>query len=371
MIFRRRATNTEQVRATPPASGSPISARRRALLAATACVATAAAAGGAMMPSVAFAGATPATAGATLASTHAAPQAGTKDAAARTRSGLPWASGAYLPSDTPAAAAAFGRWRGRPLDVVDNWSNEATWPDIVDPAWLYQRWRRSPYTLAFGVAMLPQHVRGVSLNACANGRYNSYWRQFGRVISSYGLGTSIIRLGWEFNGAWYIWKATQPATWVGCWQQIVTSARSYAPGLRWDWNVNRGVTSALANPALAYPGNSYVTMVGIDSYDWWPSARTAAGWQRQLNGPQGLDYWLAFAERHGKLLSVPEWGSVAGRASAGGDDPLYVRDMRAFFEANAAHLAFEANFQGVPGIEGSYGAGTMVPHAAAAYRAGF
>jgi hypothetical protein len=115
-----------------------------------------------------------------------------------------------------------------------------------------------------------------------------------------------------------------------------------------------------------------VNMVGVDSYDRWPPATTAAGWQSQLNGTQGLNYWLAFAESHGKPLSVPEWGNVSSGTSTGGDDPLYVQDMRAFFAASAAHLAFEANFQGVPGSTGgSYGAGTTVPAAAAAYRAGF
>jgi hypothetical protein len=288
------------------------------------------------------------------------------------RSGLPWASGAYPLHDTPTGAAAFAAWRGRPLDVVEAWSARATWADITDPAWLYQRWKGQSYTLAFGVAMLPEDVAGVSLQACADGTYNAYWREFGRVIASYGLGDSIIRLGWEFNGNWYVWQATHPTVWAECWRQIVTSARSTAPGLQWDWNVSRGVSAGQTNPRLAYPGNAYVDMIGVDSYDSWPPATTAAGWHYQLKGKQGLDYWLAFAEAHGKLLSVPEWGNVSSGTSAGGDDPHYVRDMRAFFAANAAHIAFEANFQGGPASgSGSYGSGTAVPKAAAAYKAGF
>jgi hypothetical protein len=226
--------------------------------------------------------------------------------------------------------------------------------------------------MAYGVAMLPGHVAGVSLQACANGTYNAYWRQFGSVITSYGLGNSIIRLGWEFNGNWYIWHATQPATWARCWRQVVTSARTTAPGLQWDWNVSRGVSSGLADPTQAYPGNAYVSMIGVDSYDWWPAALSAAGWQAQLNGKQGLNYWLAFAEAHSEQLSVPEWGNVGRGPLAAGDDPLYVQDMRAFFAANATRIAFEANFQGDPASTGgSYGAGTTVPKAAAAYKAGF
>jgi hypothetical protein len=264
----------------------------------------------------------------------------------------------------------FAAWRGHPLDVVTAWGNRGTWQDIVDPGFLYQRFRGSPYTMAFGVAMLPEKVSGVSLQACADGTYNTYWRQFGSVITSYGLGDSIIRLGWEFNGGWYFWKATQPATWAACWRQIVTSARSTAPGLQWNWNVNRGVTSGLADPTQAYPGNASVNMIGVDSYDMWPSASTAAGWQAQLTGVQGLNYWLAFAEAHGKPFSVPEWGNVTTGSSAGGDSPQYVQDMRGFFAANASHLAYESTFQGTT-VGGSYGIGTPVPDAAAAYRAGF
>jgi beta-mannanase len=224
--------------------------------------------------------------------------------------------------------------------------------------------------MAFGVAMLPEDVSGVSLQACAHGAYDGHWRRFGRIIVHYGLGHSIIRLGWEFNGNWYIWQATQPKVWARCWRRIVTSARITAPKLRWDWNVSRGISPGLADPAQAYPGNAYVNMIGVDSYDWWLPATTATGWQSQLNGTQGLNYWLRFAEAHGKRLSVPEWGNVSSGVSVGGDDPQYVRDMRTFFAANAPHIAFEANFQGVS-TGGSYGPDTTVPKAAAAYRAGF
>ena len=200
--------------------------------------------------------------------------------------------------------------------------------------------------MAFGVAMLPEDVPGVSLQSCANGSYDGYWREFGRVISSYGLGNSIIRLGWEFNGNWYVWQASNPAIWAQCWRQIVSSARSAASGLQWDWNVERGVSSGLANPELAYPGDAFVSTIGVDSYDSWPPATLAVGWQSQLKDKQGLEYWLAFAKKHGKQLAIPEWGNVDTGKSAGGDDPQYVRDMRTFFAANAAEIAFECNFQG-------------------------
>jgi hypothetical protein len=310
---------------------------------------------------------------ATSVSAFAAPAA----PAAGNSSGLPWASGVYLPGATPASVGGFGAWRGRPADVVTAWGNRATWNDITDPAFLYKQWQGTAKTMAFGVAMLPEDVAGVSLQACANGAYDSYWRQFGTNIASYGLGSSVIRLGWEFNGDWYAWQATNPATWATCWQQIVTSARTTAPNLQWDWNVNRGVSAGLADPVKAYPGNAYVTTIGVDSYDMWPGATSAANWQKQLNGPQGLDYWLAFAKNHGKKFAVPEWGNVTTGGSPGGDNPAYVNDMLGFFKTNAANIAYESVFQsntvgGNYGTNGNYGGtNTHVPNAAAAYKAGF
>jgi hypothetical protein len=354
MAFPRTFNSTSTARVTSPASSRPSSSRRTRLSTKLGLVAATA---GALTLSIA-------SSDAASASTHAA--------AAKTLSGLAWASGAYLPNDTQAGAAAFAAWRGHPLDVVEDWSARATWSDITSPTWLYQQWQGTPNTMVFGVAMLPEGVAGVSLKACASGSYNAHWREFGSVISSYGLGRSIIRLGWEFNGDWYVWSATQPKAWAKCWQQIVTSARSTAPGLRWDWNVNRGVSGGLANPALAYPGNAYVNIVGVDSYDNWPPATTPAGWQTQLNGSQGLNYWLTFAKAHGKPLSVPEWANVSSGPSNGGDDPAYVNDMRSFFAANAANIAYEASFQAVPSpTDWAYGPATAVPNSSAAYRAGF
>jgi hypothetical protein len=294
----------------------------------------------------------------------------TGHAHAGVRPALAWSSGVYEPSGQPADFTAFGAWRGNPVSVATVWPNRASWNDIVNPSWLYQRWKGSSTTLAIGVPMLPESVSGVSIAACASGTYNSYWKSFGTNIASYGLGNSIIRLGWEFNGNWYAWQASNPAAWVQCWQQIVTSARSTAPNLQWDWNVNRGASSGLADPTQAYPGDAYVNTVGVDSYDMWPAATTAAGWNTQLNGTQGLLYWLNFAKSHGKQFAVPEWGNQATGASAGGDDPAYVNDMLGFFQAHSGILAYESNFQG-PSTGGVYGPGTPVPNSSAAYQSGF
>jgi hypothetical protein len=232
---------------------------------------------------------------------------------------------------------------------VEEWSARATWQEIEDPAQLYQTWSGKPYTMVFGVAMLPEQVPGVSLQACANGAYNAHWREFGRVITSYGLGRSVIRLGWEFNGNWYVWQASQPSAWAECWRQIVTSTRSTAPHLLWDWNVNRGVSSGLADATKAWPGGKYVDIVGVASYDSSPSATTPAGWQIQLNGPFGLNFWLQFATAHGKPLSVPEWGNL-GPSLGGEDDPLYVLHMLDFLQGTCRPAGLRGQLPGGHGL---------------------
>jgi hypothetical protein len=347
MVFRRKSNSTATTLRSPPASRVSFARAHRGRIAAIAA-------------GIAAAGLTLTTVFAWGASAQIHPR---------------WDSGVYLPNATPASVAAFGAWRGAPVDVATVWPDRSTWNDFIDPAWLYQIWKGSAVTVAFGEPMLPEGVAGVSIRACAAGSYDSYWRQFGTNISAYGLGNSIIRLGWEFNGNWYIWAASNPAQWVQCWQQIVTSARATAPGLQWDWNVNRGPSAGLADPTLAYPGNAYVNTIGVDSYDIWPPATTSGGWNQQLNGTQGLMYWLSFAKANGKQFAVPEWGNIipgttAPGTNAGGDDPAYVNDMLGFFQAHSAVLAWEANFQS-PSTGGVYGTGTRVPGSSAAYKAGF
>ncbi len=48
----------------------------------------------------------------------------------------------------------------------------------------------------------------------------------------------------------------------------------HAPEMKFDWTVNRGVSAGLADATQAYPGDDYVDIVGIDSYDSYPGAKS-------------------------------------------------------------------------------------------------
>jgi hypothetical protein len=292
------------------------------------------------------------------------------------RSGLPWASGVYTPGGSPSAYESFGTWRGSQIDVATMWAARRTWQDVINPDWLYRAWSGTPMTKVIGVAPIPEGDPSATLARCAQGRYNDKWAQFAQNIKAAGMDDeSIIRLGWEFNGNWYKWSARNPADFVGCWRHIVGTAKKIAPALRWDWTVNAGAGQSLRDARAAWPGDDYVDVVGVDSYDVWPGVTSEATWEAHLTGPYGLNFWRDFAVAHGKPLSVPEWGVYPGTSHAGhngGDNALYISKMHAFFTANASVMAYESYFnESAPYYAGSLFAPTQNPRAAAAYQERF
>lgn len=263
------------------------------------------------------------------------------------RSGMRWASGAWVPTQAPPAHDAFGSWRRARTDVAMVFTGRATWADIVEPGWLFALWQDSAQTLVISVPPFPE-TGGYSLAACARGAYDERWRRFGATAAGSGMAArTVVRLGWEFNGSWVPWAARRPADFAGCWRRVFRAAESEAPGLRWDWTVNRGVGDVLTDARRAWPGVNYVDIVGVDSYDGYPAVLGASGWNAQYAGRYGLKFWSDFARRKGKRLSVPEWGLYPGTAWAGhsgGDNPYYIRKMFGFFSEQRGNLAYETYF---------------------------
>ena len=63
-----------------------------------------------------------------------------------------------------------------------------------------------------------------------------------------------------------------------------------------------------------YPGDAFVDIIGIDTYDALPGnptyASPGARWTALYAQPSGLGQVMTFAQAHGKPLRVPEWGLV-------------------------------------------------------------
>jgi len=181
--------------------------------------------------------------------------------------------------------------------------------------------------------MLPNS--GTSLATGATGAYDSYFLTVAQALVQAGQGSSLIRLGWEFNGSWFPWAANgHAADFVAYWQQIVNTMRS-VPGanFRFEWNPTRG-DMGVGNLANYYPGDAYVDVIGLDVYDqeWATYPGPQAEWQNMLTQSYGLDWLASFAAAHNKPVSFPEWGlgiPEDGEA-AGGDNSYFVNQMAAW-----------------------------------------
>ena len=156
----------------------------------------------------------------------------------------------------------------------------------IDNPWQLSNWQGSPFTMVWGVPMLPcgapatQCATNVAdYNLVANGGADGYYETLAQNLVAAGFGSSYIRLGWEFNADWMGWGicnedgsglASWASDFVPAFQNIVTSMRSVAgANFKFIWNPIDSSNSSCpgANLENFYPGDSYVDMVALDAYD--------------------------------------------------------------------------------------------------------
>jgi Glycosyl hydrolase family 26 len=263
--------------------------------------------------------------------------------------------GVYAGAGNPAGVKSFGQAIGcRPVYAMD-FTDGASWQTMDNPSRLVSQWQGSGYSMIWGVPILP-NTGGYTLAAGATGAYNQYFVTLAKAFVADGQGSSIIRLGWEFNGSWFTWAANgQAANFIGYWQQIVNSMRSVSgANFKFEWNPTLG-DQGVGNLANYYPGNSYVDYIGADVYDqnWATYPGAATEFTTMETEAYGLNWLVSFAAAQGKPITLPEWGlgsgpgnnglpfSAANEEVAGGDNPTFINDMSAWIKANNV---FEATF---------------------------
>jgi hypothetical protein len=143
-------------------------------------------------------------------------------------------------------------------------------------------WNPAPVCRILRAGALPViqiNPRSVSLASIAAGRQDAYLAKYAQHVHEFGLPVAI-SFGHEMNGFWYSWgyRHTAPATFVAAWRKIVTVFRQQgADNVTWLWTVNViDAKRAILPPARWWPGNSYVTWVGIDGYYLKPSWKFAS-----------------------------------------------------------------------------------------------
>ncbi|OHV37821.1 MULTISPECIES: glycoside hydrolase family 26 protein [Pseudofrankia] len=300
----------------------------------------------------------------------------------------PWPAG--MSAGNTGQANAFASYRGRPNDVVVMFTARNSWGAITGP-WIgdsANHFSGFAGTWVVSVPMFPDPPAGADsdawnrqhMAACASGAYDGYFRQFGNWLNRSGRSDSFVRIGWEFNGKWFAWRALDAQQWVQCFRHEALALISVAPRVRIDWTVNS--RTSLPNggdPFSAYPGDDVVDVIGIDTYDQYPPSYDVGTFNAKCeDGPllPGACYVINFAQLHNKLFSVPEWGLVdkgtpAGQAGqAGGDNPFYIQQMANLFRQYSGMLAYEAYFNDNDphNVNSSLTNPVQQPNGSAAYR---
>jgi hypothetical protein len=229
--------------------------------------------------------------------------------------------GVYVGAADPSGVAAFSASTHTDSTIASDYlPSSSGWVGMDGSggslSWLTGPWQGSGYTLSLGVPIIPTDSSGAavgSLATGATGAYNSYFVTLAQTLVAAGESNAYLRLGWEFDGGWYAWSATtaaQEASYATYFQQIVTAMRSVAgEHFSFVWNPDVGAfNDAPYNVELAYPGNAYVNVIGLDAYDQsWASPMTPANaWNETLL--PALGDAAAFASAQGKPLAITEWG---------------------------------------------------------------
>jgi mannan endo-1,4-beta-mannosidase len=164
----------------------------------------------------------------------------------------------YAPMDALAKAT------GAPLNVALYYSG---WPERFQDSFAIRAQGKG------AVPFIQIDPEGINLAAIIAGAYDTYLQTFATSVAYYGARTGkavIIGFGHEMNGHWYSWgyRHTPPAVFVGAWRHIVTIFRNQgADNVAWLWTINIiDNRFGIPSPGPWWPGDSYVTWVGIDGY---------------------------------------------------------------------------------------------------------
>ncbi len=146
--------------------------------------------------------------------------------------------------------------KGFPTTEAENVWKSGALPDITWEPWLWNDKTK------------------IHLADITNGTYDQYILAWGKQAAQFGKPV-MVRWGHEFNGNWYPWAVSQngnnPQEYIKAYRHVHDLVeQAGAHNVLWVWCPNNNSVPAEAwnDPLLAYPGDQYVDMVGIDGYDF-------------------------------------------------------------------------------------------------------
>jgi hypothetical protein len=243
----------------------------------------------------------------------------------------------------------LGSATGRPIECAVVFNNAApTWGALVvpwftthaDPDLDWGAWRRERpgRRLIISQSLVPADALPDWRTRAAAGEYDAHAVELATNLVAGGLGDSVIRLAHEAN--WWQSKdglGPDPAlydTWRAAWRRFALAMESVeGADFLFDWTINPGVRPVAFDDY--YPGDDVVDIIGVDVYDFWDTQRLGEPpvdlderWRERSHEPRGVAELVAFADDHGKPLSIPEWGIAnAGNQGGLGDNPSFVRHV--------------------------------------------
>jgi hypothetical protein len=264
--------------------------------------------------------------------------------------------GVYINYEDTSGVSSLGGAMGQQPAFAMDYLDGTSWSTMESSAANEAaKWSGAGYSMTFSIPMLPNS--GATLASGAAGDYNAYYQQIAQGLVANNEASSILRVGWEFNGNWYTWAAnsSNQSQFIAFWQQIVTTMRA-VPGAHFtfEWCPTLG-DQGVGNLANYYPGNSYVDEIGADVYDqsWGTYPGASAEFSDIETETYGLNWLTSLAAQDGKAVAIGEWGLGTGAGNAGqaytannqqvsgGDDPTFINDMAQWLASN--HI-FEATY---------------------------
>jgi hypothetical protein len=217
---------------------------------------------------------------------------------------------------------------------------------------------RLEYTIQYGTPGSPSFVGGyVDMGQAANGAYNATWLSWLEADAAAVVAPVwVVRIWQEINGNWFQWSVNQTgatsidgtpngspwpaATIIAAWNNMAAQVRTAFPDALIEWNLSAGGPwSGPTSPGNGtgvdlYPGNTYVDIIGLDSYE------QSETFSEAMSGSGvNMNTVVALATTNHKRVSWSE-------SATSGCDGSYLTSVAPFFDGLGTMGTYYAYFDG-------------------------
>ncbi|MBN1492427.1 MAG: PEP-CTERM sorting domain-containing protein [Phycisphaerae bacterium] len=201
-----------------------------------------------------------------------------------------------------------------PTDLVNNALAHGSKPHIV-----WQPYDSSKLVTIGGLTYAEDTNNGPSrLWEIANGDYDFRLMQWATALNDI-QGEVEISFGHEGNGDWFSWghlnnyKGNTADLYRAAFQHVVDKINFYntAGNVKWVWTINASYQDDFT---AAYPGDTYVDMIGMDGFNWNKEMDPNSDWDEWREFSRIFDDWNGFSTYQtlvpfDKPLMIAETGS--------------------------------------------------------------